>query len=122
MASDIAFTLMHEQDEYVYFEIHVIPSALRREALAMTSSRLVDVHAVECTYTLMKLRQLLFHIVQKPFEAYKSYHMRRMGFAWPYKRYIHPLIGKTAEQLYARVVIEFLPLRIIYDPSYLDRV
>lgn len=115
MVKDATFTLFYEQNGRVHVEIHVIPSALRREALAMTSSRLVDLHALECAYVMMALRQHVYHVLQRPLQSYVSRNARCLGYAWPYKKHVHPLIQHTASSIYAQVVVEFLPLRLIYD-------
>jgi len=93
---------------YTPVTLHVIPSTVRRAALAMTFPRsFVDAYARFTTRSVMGVMDTLRRR-QDALERAKRFHARHAGMAWPPIR-LEPVPPITAADVYARAALEFVP-------------
>jgi len=113
MYPDICITVLDAQtDGRVDLEIHVITSAVRSTALAMTSpcmKRLVDTYALYCARSGMLFRRAVRKYAQDPLDRVRAFQKKHNGVAWPLLREAHPAASLTAETAYLATVLEFMP-------------
>ena len=114
MYQDVAVCLcaLDPGEDRVNLKIYVITSDVRRTALAMTClpmRRLVDRYSLFCAKNSMLLQHMM-RPVQEEHERHTAFQKRHTGVAWPLKRYVHPLMALTAEEVYILTVVEFLPV------------
>jgi hypothetical protein len=93
---------------YTPITLHVIPSTVRRAALAMTFPRsFVDAYARFTTRSVMGVMDTLRHR-HAGIEKARRYHERHAGMAWPPIR-MEPVPPIAAADVYARAALEFVP-------------
>jgi hypothetical protein len=117
MYQDVAVCLcaLDPGGDRVDLKIYVITSDVRRTALAMTClpmRRLVDRYSLFCAKNSMLLQQMM-RPVQEEHERYRAFQNRHTGVTWPLRRYVHPLMALTAEEVYILTVVEFLPVECL---------
>ena len=99
--------------------LHVIPSAVRRAALAMAfPAAYVDAYAKFCVRSVLGILTTL-EARREHVERVRRYYMRHMHLGdWPPIRW--PALPQvTAADLYARAALEFVPWWFVEESVYL---
>ena len=114
-------------DDAVHVSFHVITSAVRTAALAMTSlpmRRFVDSYGIYCARSAMVCKYAIQKHAQEPLDALRRTYRRQMNTVWPLTKRIHPIVDMSAEKVYLMTALEFLPIEStawIYDLVMEDR-
>ena len=119
----------HDQvhGQTIKISLHVITSAVRTAALAMTSlpmRRFVDSYGIYCARNAMVCKYAIQTYAQEPLDALRRTYRREMNTVWPLTKRIHPIVDMSAEKVYLMTALEFLPIEStawIYDLLMGDR-
>jgi hypothetical protein len=101
------------QDEGGRINVHleIITSETRSAALAMVPhwmQPIVHGCALNAAYTITRIK-CAFQPEQDRLEAYRRYHKKNTGIAFPPMTHVHRVMSLDVQEVYADIAMEFLP-------------